>query len=155
MQEISPVNIGISSEYEASTRLLTVNIELYYTSNSASPSNFINIALIQDSIYGPQTGGGAGSNYRHMHMLRHLITGQWGDEVTTTSAGTLVNRTFTYNVPDAYNNVPAIVGNMKVVAFVAEAIRRLLPVMKSMQSEERTFISEILHHPNLIYSGVI
>ncbi|MGV8112978.1 MAG: Omp28-related outer membrane protein [Lentimicrobium sp.] len=126
MQEISPVNIGISSEYEASTRLLTVNIELYYTSNSASPSNFINIALIQDSIYGPQTGGGAGSNYRHMHMLRHLITGQWGDEVTTTSAGTLINRTYTYNVPDAYNNIPAIVGNMKVVAFVTEAHQEVI-----------------------------
>lgn len=120
MQEVSPVNIGISSEYEASTRELTITVELYYTSNAPTASNFINVALTQDSIYGPQTGGGAGNNYRHMHMLRHLVTGQWGDEVTTTTAGSLVTRTYTYTVPDAYNNIPAIVENMKVVAFVTK-----------------------------------
>ena len=82
MQEISPVNIGIQSDYEPSTRQLTIQVELYYTSSSTASSNFINVALIQDSIYGPQTGGNPSTNYRHMHMLRHLITGQWGDEVT-------------------------------------------------------------------------
>ncbi len=120
MQEMSPVNIGISSQYEASTRELTVQIELYYTANAPASSNFINVALIQDSIYGPQTGGNAGSNYRHMHMLRHMITGQWGDEVTTTTAGSLVTRTYTYTVPADYISVPAIVENMQVVAFVTE-----------------------------------
>ncbi|MBK6966500.1 MAG: Omp28-related outer membrane protein [Bacteroidales bacterium] len=120
MQEISPVNIGISSEYEASIRQLTIQVELYYTSDAPASSNFINVALIQDSIYGPQTGGNAGNNYRHMHMLRHMITGQWGDEVTTTTAGSLVTRTYTYTVPAAYINIPAVVENMKVVAFVTE-----------------------------------
>lgn len=118
MQEVSPVNIGITSQYEAATRELTIQVELYYTSDATGQANFINVALIQDSIYGPQTGGGAGSNYRHMHMLRHMITGQWGDEVTTTTTGSLIFRTYTYTVPDAYLNVPAIVENMKVVAFV-------------------------------------
>ena len=120
MEEDSPVNIGIASSYEASTRLLTVQVELYYTANTPTSSNFINVALTQDSIYGPQTGGGAGSNYRHMHMLRHMITGQWGDEVTTTTAGSLVSRTYTYTVPAAYLTIPAIVENMKVVAFVTK-----------------------------------
>ncbi|HBZ65635.1 MAG TPA: hypothetical protein DEO70_02280 [Bacteroidales bacterium] len=120
-QEVSPVNIGISSSYVEATRELTVNVELYYTSDASASSNFINVALIQDSIYGPQTGGGAGSNYRHMHMLRHLITGQWGDEVTTTTTGSLVNRTYVYTVPDSYRSVPAVVENMKVVAFVTKS----------------------------------
>lgn len=118
MKEISPVNIGISSEYDAAIRTLTVTVELYYTANATAGTNYINVALTQDSIYGPQTGGGAGSNYRHMHMLRTLITGQWGDPVTTTTAGSLVTRTYTLVVPEAYTNVPAVVENMKVVAFV-------------------------------------
>ncbi len=126
MQEMSPVNIGISSAYEAATRELTIQVELYYTANAPTSSNFINIALIQDSIYGPQTGGGAGSNYRHMHMLRHMVTGQWGDEVTTTTEGTLVTRTYTYTVPASYISVPAIVENMKVVAFVTEGHQEIL-----------------------------
>lgn len=120
MQEMSPVNIGIQSDYEASTRLLTIQIELYYTSNAPTSSNFINVALTQDSIYGPQTGGNAGNNYRHMHMLRHMITGQWGDEVTTTTAGSLVTRTYTYTVPEDYISVPAVVENMHILAFVTK-----------------------------------
>lgn len=120
MQQMSPVNIGTASTYEASTRTLTVTVELYYTANAPVASNFINVALIQDSIYGPQTGGNAGNNYLHMHMLRHLLTGQWGDEVTTTTQGTFVTRTYTYVVPTAINDIPAIVPNMKVVAFVTE-----------------------------------
>ncbi len=120
MQEISPVNIGIASSYDEGSRELTIQVELYYTADAPASTNFINVALIQDSIYGPQTGGGAGSNYRHMHMLRHLITGQWGDEVNTTTTGSLVTRTYTYTVPEAYNSVPAVVEHMKVVVFVAE-----------------------------------
>lgn len=120
MQEASPVNVGITSEYEEASRQLTINVELYYTDNAAASSNFINVALIQDSVYGPQTGGGAGNNYRHMHMLRYMVTGQWGDEVTTTTSGSVVNRTYTYTVPAAYNSVPAVVENMKVVVFVTE-----------------------------------
>jgi len=118
MAEVSPVNVGLSSTYEAATRELTIQVELYYTADATAPENFINVALIQDSIYGPQTGGGAGNNYRHMHMLRHMVTGQWGDPVNTTTAGSLVTRTYTYTVPGAYNNIEAIVENMKVVAFV-------------------------------------
>ena len=121
MQEMSPVNIGATSAYNASTRRLTINVEIYYTANAPSPNNFIHVALIQDSIYGPQTGGNAGDNYLHMHMLRHMVTGQWGDEVTTTTQGTMVSRTYTYVVPQNYNTIPAIVPHMKVVAFVTQS----------------------------------
>lgn len=126
MSQPSPVNIGMNSNYDAETRTLDITVELYYTANAPTPSNFINVALIQDSIYGPQTGGGAGNNYRHMHMLRHLITGQWGEEVTTTTQGTLVTRNYTYVVPEGYINVPAVVEHMKVVGFVTEGHQEVL-----------------------------
>lgn len=126
MQETSPVNVGIASQYNDATRQLTIDVELYYTANSATANNFINVVLIQDSIYGPQTGGGAGSNYRHMHMLRHMITGQWGDQVTTTTQGSLVNRSYTYTVPANYNGVEALVENMKVAVFVAQGQQEII-----------------------------
>ncbi|MBK7172973.1 MAG: Omp28-related outer membrane protein [Bacteroidales bacterium] len=81
MAMVSPVNIGIESSFNEATRELTVNVELYYTASSTVSSNFINVALLQDSLIGPQTGGGMGNNYIHMHMLRYFLTGQWGDEV--------------------------------------------------------------------------
>ncbi len=122
----SPVNVGIESSFNEATRELTVNVELYYTDNSAVSSNFINVALIQDSVIGPQTGGGMGSNYVHMHMLRYLITGQWGDEVTTTTQGSLVTRTYSYTVPDGYNNVPCVVEHCHVAVFVAQSHQEVL-----------------------------
>lgn len=126
LQQPSPVNVGIESSYNAATRELTVHVELYYTSNSATSSNFINVALIQSHVFGPQTNGGAGNNYEHMHMLRYLITGQWGDEVTTTTTGSLVERTYTYTVPEAYNNIPCVVENCDIVAFVTQSHQEIL-----------------------------
>lgn len=120
MQEISPVNIGIITNYDETTRNLQVDIELYYTTTPGAYSNKLNVALIQDSIYGPQSGGGAGNNYLHMHMLRHFITGQWGEQINDAFEGSVVNKTFNYTIPESYNDVEAVVENMHVVAFVNE-----------------------------------
>jgi hypothetical protein len=50
-----------------------------------------------------------------MHVLRDHITATWGDVVTTTTSGTSVVRTYTYNVPLDWN-----IQNCEVVAFVSE-----------------------------------
>ena len=126
MQQPSPVNVGVTSAFNAATRELTVHVELYYTAASAVPTNYINVALIQNHVFGPQTGGGAGNNYEHMEMLRYLITGQWGDAVTTTTQGSLVEKTYTYIVPAAYNNIPCVVENCEVAVFVAEGHQEIL-----------------------------
>ncbi len=126
LAEASPVNVGIESSFDAATRLLTVNVELYYTANSATTSNFIDVALLQDSVLGPQTNGGAGNFYVHMHMLRYLITGQWGDVVNTTTQGTLVTRTYTYTVPDGYNNIPCVMEHCHVAVYVTQTHQEVL-----------------------------
>jgi hypothetical protein len=126
LSDSTPVNVGVVSELDTITRELTVTVELYYTGSSAVSSNFINVALLQNNIFGPQTNGGAGSNYRHMHMLRYLVTGQWGDEVTTTSQGTLITRTYTYTVPAAYNSVPCVLRNCDVAVYVAQSHQEIL-----------------------------
>ncbi|MFZ4523421.1 MAG: Omp28-related outer membrane protein [Bacteroidales bacterium] len=126
LQQPSPVNVGVQSSFNATTRELTVHVELYYTANSSVPTNYINVALIQNHIFGPQTGGGAGSNYEHMEMLKYMITGQWGDAVATTTQGSLVEKTYTYTVPAAYNNIPCVIENCEVVAYVAEGHQEIL-----------------------------
>src|ERR1039457_2716647 len=122
----SPVNVGITSQIDTVTRALTVQVELYYTSNSATTTNYINVALLQDSVFGPQTNGGAGNNYCHMNMLRYLVTGQWGDAVTPTTTGTLVERTYTYTIPANYNNVPCVLKHCRISAFVTESHQEVL-----------------------------
>lgn len=126
MAQDSPLNIGVESNYNEASRELTIHVELFYTSNAAQSSNFINVALIQDHVFGPQTGGNAGSNYEHMHMLRDLITGQWGDEITTTTEGSFVDRTYTYTVPEDFLGVPCVVENCQIAVFVTETHQEVI-----------------------------
>jgi len=125
MAQNSYVNVGAETSYNSNTRELTVNVELYYTSDSPESSNYINVALLQSHIFGPQSGGNTGNNYEHNHMLRYLITGQWGEEITTTTSGTFIQRTYTYTVPEKYNNVDCIVEDCDIAVFVAESTQEI------------------------------
>ena len=116
--QISPVNVGMTSTFDTATRELTVEVELYYTDNSPSGTNYINVAFLQNHVYAYQNGGG--SNYDHKHILRYLITGQWGDTVTSTTQGSLVSRTYNYTVPDEYNGIVCEISNCEVTVFVSE-----------------------------------
>src|SRR5690606_26224722 len=88
-------------------------------------TNLLNVALLQNNTKGPQTGGGQGNNYNHMHRLVEMITGQWGEIINTTTAGTFVDRTFTYTIPAMYNNVPVEIADMEVVAFITNTHQEL------------------------------
>ena len=132
MQEVSPVNVGASSSYNATTNELTIDVEAYYTANSAAATNYINVALIQDSLLGPQSGGTnynptnyVGSDYVHSHMLRDLITGQWGDVISTTTQGTLFQNQYVYAVPSDVNGEAVDISNCHVVVFVSESTQEI------------------------------
>ncbi|MFK5856718.1 MAG: Omp28-related outer membrane protein [Bacteroidota bacterium] len=146
--EDSPVNVGASSSYNESTRELTINVELYYTSDSPESSNFINVAVLQSNILGPQTGGNAGNNYVHNHMLRYLITGQWGEEITTTAQGTFVERTYTYTVPENYNDVDCIVEDCKIAVFVTETHQEIYSGVEVPAIDGTTLIAASIAPPS-------
>ena len=121
LEEISPVNIGVQSSFDSINRELNIVVELYYTANSPVASNQLNIALLQNHIFGPQLGGGAGDEYEHMHMLRDFITGQWGVELMNTSQGSFIRQNYNYEVPDQIRDIPVIVENCEVAVFVNES----------------------------------
>ena len=122
----SYVNVATTATIDVNTRLLTVFVEAYYTGASPVASNRLNVALLQNNTLGPQSSGGLGDNYPHQHRLVHMLTGQWGDTYTTTAAGTLVTRTYTYTIPAAYKSIPAELGNFEIVAFVAEGQQKII-----------------------------
>ena len=125
MSEGSFVNVGVEASIDVSTNELTVHVEAYYTGNSPENSNFLNVALLQNNTKGPQTGGNMGDQYNHMHRLVYMVTGQWGINIPTTTAGTFVDETFTYTIPAGYNGVPAEIADMEVVAFVTDTHQEL------------------------------
>ena len=132
MQQVSPVNVGASSTYNASTNELTIDVEAYYTSNSSASTNYMNVVLIQDSLLGPQSGGTnynptnyVGSDYVHSHMLRDMVTGQWGDVINNTTQGSLYQNQYIYTLPTDVNGVSVDISNCHLVVFVAESYQEI------------------------------
>jgi hypothetical protein len=124
MGESSYINVALEAEVDAATRIMTVDVEMFETGTAASSYN-LNVALLQSGIEGTQTGSSLNpdqvlpnGNYVHNHVLRHLLTGQWG-EVITSGAG-VVTRQYTYTLPANIAGVPLVLGDISIAAFIAE-----------------------------------
>ena len=120
----SPVNIGATATIDASMNL-TVDVDLYYTADETATNN-INVALLQDGLISRQSGGNPSNAYEQNHVLRDLITGQWGDVVLeTTDSNSFVRKSYNYTVPADYNGTSVegggavVVNDLKVVVFVS------------------------------------
>ena len=120
------VNLGVEASINVQNNELTVHVEGYYTGDSPQSTNLLNVVLTQNNTLGPQTGGGMGSNYNHMHRLVHMITGQWGFEISTTSSGSFVDETFTYTIPSDYNGVDVNLSELNVIAFISETQQNII-----------------------------
>jgi len=120
LNEPSYVNVGVEATIDMGTNELIVHVEAYYTGDSPESSNLFNIALLQNNTRGPQTGGGQGNNYNHMHRLVYMVTGQWGETIANTTEGSLYDETFTYTIPADYNDVAVVLQDLEIVVFVTE-----------------------------------
>lgn len=133
MSQVSPVNVAAEGTLDWATNELSLHIQLYYT-GSTTATNRLNVAVLQNNVIGSQSGMSSnpnqveGSQYRHMHMLRDLITGQWGAEITNTSIGTLFDTVINYTLPAQLGSpaVPTAIESMDFVVFVAEGQQEIL-----------------------------
>lgn len=127
LNEPSYVNVAAQANLDISTRQLSVTVEAFYTGSSPVNINKLNVALIQNNVEGPQTGASynpnailPNGNYNHQHMLRHMLTGQWGDDITNTSTGSFFTNTYTYTIPNDLNGVAFDLFNLEVAVFLTE-----------------------------------
>jgi len=135
LQESAYVNVGL--EAELAGNVLTIHVEAYYTASSPESTNYLHVAIMQDETIGPQTGtnynpsyvvsSSPNSNYahneydyRHMDRLVDMVDGISGDAITTTSTGSFIDRTYTYTLPDMYNDVPVDLAEIEVAAFITD-----------------------------------
>lgn len=138
LAQTSFVNVAAQASIDATTRVMTVNVEAYYTADAETASNKLNVVLVQDSIIGPQSGASGNPSqvtsdgqYIHMSMLRDMITGQWGDDITAPEgstvipAGTLIQRTYTYNIPGSISNELVKLGHLRLIVFVAKDTKEI------------------------------
>ena len=120
------VNVGGVVVVDNSSRRATIVVDAYYTGSSVSASNYLNVYMIQDSILGSQQGADknpdqiVNGSYCHMHVLRSSVTPTWGDIISPTTAGTSIRKTYTYDIPNSYNNVNVNLDNVHFLAFITE-----------------------------------
>ena len=131
----SPVNIAAEGTLDMSTRTVNIRVQLYYTGSQTVTSNALNVAILQDNVLGSQAGMSMnpaqvdGSQYTHMHMLRHLITGQWGETIDNIVPGTLVEKNYEYVIPaqlGSPNAIEAVLSDLSFIAFVCEDHKEVL-----------------------------
>ena len=133
LSQQAPVNVGGRAVVNNDTREVSITVELYYTANSSESTNYLTIFMIQDSIMGSQSGGSTfnpgqvvNGQYCHMHVLRDVLTSTWGDEVSPTTMGTLITKTYNYTVPQSIGNpngVDVDMNNINFIAFVTEKLQ--------------------------------
>jgi len=132
-------NVALQGTLDVQTRVLTVDVEVYYTANSAAATNSLHVFLLEDRIPGPQSNYGnplynlanynADGTYNHNHLLRKALTPTFGMTIPNTTATTLFSTQLTYTIPASYGAVGKttipMLGNMEIVAFVTETDRKI------------------------------
>lgn len=122
--ETSFINLALDATIDLGTREMIVDVEMFET--GAAPSTYnLNVALLQSNIEGTQTGSAynpdqvlPNGNYVHNHALRHFLTGQWGDVITSTSG--VITRQYIYTIPADIAGIPLEIGDLEVVAYIAD-----------------------------------
>ena len=130
LQIAAECNVGGHVIINPITRTASITAEVYYTANSNEATNYLTIVMVQDSIAGQQAYGHTNPAqdlgddlYCHMHVLRDVVTSSWGDEIAPTTQGSLVTKTYEYEIPEIIgdpNGVTVDLDNIYFIAFVTE-----------------------------------
>lgn len=122
-------NVAGFAAINPETRMATITVEVYYTADGSVDENYLTVCMVQDSIWGSQTGGSdnpaqwLNGQYCHMHVFRDIITNTMGDAISPTTQGTLVTRTYEYAIPESIgspNGVEVDLNNIHFLAWVSE-----------------------------------
>ncbi len=149
MDQAAPVNVAATVDIDPVTRLMVVKVEVYYPGNGPGDFNMLNVALVQNNVLGNQTGGSqfypenmVNGQYRHMHILRHLLTGQWGDTIHNVSAGSFFTKEYAYVVPQQIGDLAIDnMDNLSVIVFVCQDRKEVLNVCEAIRKSDKAYIA--------------
>ncbi len=123
-------NVAGRAIVNPATRMASITVEVYYTGNSNSAENYLTVAMLQDSIMGSHVNGSSNPSqmingqYCNMHVLRDIISDNvWGDVISPTTQGTLITKTYQYQIPATIgspNGVEVDLNNITFLAWVSE-----------------------------------
>jgi hypothetical protein len=140
INEPTYVNVAAQTIINKADRKLECKVQVYYTADAPVATNNINVAILQNELIAKQTNASSypervtpDGKFRHMHVLRHLITGQWGEAIDSDKKkDNFYEKTFTWNIPTEMRNIPIPLENVEVLVFVTEGAQA--PVAKVCKS---------------------
>ena len=125
--QVAECNVAGTVTINGGTRKASITVEVYYTGSSIVDENYLTVAMIQDSILGSQSDYGVsdpsqwiGDQFIHMHVLRDVVqTNAWGDAISPTTQGTLITKTYEYQIPGTIGDPNGVAVNLDNVYFLA------------------------------------
>lgn len=140
------------------TRIATITVEVYYTGNSSVNENYLTVVMLQDSIIGAQSDYGnynpsgwlGNGQYVHMHVLREVVTPTWGEAISPTTQGTLITKTYEYQIPETVGSPNGVEVKLEHVDFLAWVSERYQgtptrPILNVCELEKVTMTDEPLY----------
>lgn len=108
--------ISIQTSLDESGDEPQVNITLQRLVAGTEHLNLV-VELIESNIIGSQLqpDGSIKSDYIHNHVLRKVITDTWGEEISLSTPGVSVTKSYSFTIPEG-----SVKDNCAVVAYVAE-----------------------------------
>jgi hypothetical protein len=145
----TPVNVAATVDLDPITRLMVVKVEVYYSGNAPGDFNLLNVALVQNNVLAMQAGASSyypenmvGGQYRHKHILRHLLTGQWGDTIRNNRAGATFTKEYAYVVPQRIGDLDVPnVDDLSVLVFVCQNHTEVLNVCEAIRIADKAYMA--------------
>ncbi len=123
LSEAANLNVAVKSEYNTTTKMLTVDVQAYYI-NTVNNANNVYVLLTQDDLTSSYQSGSSAtvSNpYIYKHTFREAISaGQWGDPITgPKTQGSLFSKQYIFDANTAID--PIDMEKAHIVVMVVDA----------------------------------
>ena len=161
VEQMAECNVAGQVVIDKDARKATVTVEVYYTANSVSETNYLNVVMLQDNIIAYQNGSYlnpdqvVGGQYRHMHAFRDAITPTWGEDIAPTTAGTFITKTYEYDIPAKIGSFDVDIDDIEFVAFVTETKNEDKSTTPILNANKLHYISAVDEniHPTMLSVG--
>ena len=119
LDQTAPVNLWAEAEYDGNTHEMKIEVEGYCRPDELVYSPCLQVMVVQNNVTGYQNGA-PGERYEHQHMLRHAITGNFGEPLNDFQPGSYFRREYTYKVPEKISAIPVKPEDLELVFFVSQ-----------------------------------
>ena len=161
VEQMAECNVAGQVIIDKASRKATITVEVYYTANSVSETNYLNVVMLQDNIIAYQSGSNlnpsqvVSGGYRHMHAFRDAVTPTWGEAISPTTTGTFITKTYEYDIPNKIGSFDVNIGDIEFVTFVTEQYQGVVtrPVLNANKLHT-LFMTNYYVHPTLLSLGM-